>query len=528
MKRRFDLLLRRGLVMDGTGSEPYIADVGISGDRTAAIGDLAASDAEAVIPAEGMVVSPGFIDAHAHSDFTLLADPRAEGKILQGVTTEINGNCGMSAAPLHGKALERRDEDLVELGIRKRWNTVREYRDLIEQQGIAVNVAMLAGHGNIHGSVVGYDDRLPRPEELDSMAGMLDDAIREGAIGLSTGLIYPPGIYSNTEELVMLASVLKNHGLIYTSHMRSEGNQLMESVREVIEIGRRAGIAVHISHIKTAGRHNWHKADEVISLLSSERSGGRSITCDRYPYVASSTDLDSILPAWAFDGGNAAELERIVDRTTREKLRAALPAGSGDRDYWERVLISSVATGKNAWMEGKSIAEISGRIGKDEPETVFTILHEEKLRVGAIFMSMSEENLKKFLSLPYCAIGSDSSARSFSGPTRMGKPHPRTFGTFPRFFGRYVRDTGLMPLAEAVRRATDLPATIFGLRQRGRIAEGMFADLVVFDPAEIMDTATFDRPFSPPSGIAHVIVNGIPVVSEARTTGSLPGKMLTR
>lgn len=528
MKSRIDILIKDGFIADGSGDEPFLADVAISGDKISAIGSFSECDAGSIIPAKGLVVAPGFIDAHAHSDFTLLADARAEGKILQGVTTEINGNCGISAAPFYGKAQERREEDLRELGVPERWNTVGEYRMLIEKRGVALNFAMLAGHGNIRGSVVGYEDREPSREEYAEMKSLLEKAVMDGCFGLSTGLIYPPGIYSRTEELTELGSVLKRHGLPYTSHMRSEGNSLLESLREVIEIGEHAGIKVHISHIKTAGRENWHKAGAAISLIDDARQQGIQVSCDRYPYVASSTDLDSILPSWAFEGGNEDELMRISHRETRSRLRADLLAMTGDSTYWERVIISSVASAKNTWMEGKTVAQISADLASDEVDTVFGILSEERLRVGAIFLSMSEDNLRTFLSLPYCAVGSDSSARCFDGPTRTGKPHPRTFGTFPRFLGRYCRDERLMPLSAAVHKATMLPAAIFGLKGRGFLKSGMFADITLFDPETIKDTATFEFPFQRPAGIPYVLINGTPAVWEGQVTTARSGRMLSR
>jgi len=528
LKRSFDIIIKQGLVFDGSGSEPVISDIAVKDDRILAIGTFCENDAETIIPAKGFAVSPGFIDSHAHSDFTLIADNRAEGKLCQGVTTEINGNCGMSAAPLYGKAVERREDDLKELGIRERWNSVREYREILEKKGTALNTAMLIGHGNIRGSVVGYENRKPSAAELSDMKDLLDISLREGGAGLSTGLIYPPGIYSTTDELAELASVLKTYGLPYTSHMRSEGAALLESVQEVISIGRAAGIRTHISHIKTAGEQNWHKADEAIALIKAARAGGMEINCDRYPYIASSTDLDSLLPSWVFEGGNDEELLRLRSEEVRIKIRNELFEQAKNRKYWERVIISSVISRASAWMEGMTIAEISRRLDCDEIEAVFNILVEEKLRVGAIFLSMNEDNLRKFLSLPFCAIGSDSSARCFDGPTRLGKPHPRTFGTFPRFFGKYVREEKLMPMAEAVYRATMLPASIFGLTGRGQVKEGFSADLVIFDPDSITDRATFENPFLKPAGITYVLVNGSPAVWEGEATQNLSGRMLAR
>ncbi len=358
------------------------------------------------------------------------------------------------------------------------------------------------------------------------MAALLEEATGQGAIGLSTGLIYPPGIYSDTEELIHIAGRLRSRDLIYASHMRSEGARLTQAVEEVIRIGEESGIKVHISHIKTAGERNWQKAESVFSLLKEARSRGLKITCDRYPYIASSTDLDAILPSWVFEGGNEEELRRLLDQKEKNRIAMEMREQTGSHGYWEKVIVSSVASEKNRWMEGKTIAEISSNLGKNGLETVFEVLLEERLRVGAIFLSMNEENLRKFLSLPYCMIGSDSSARSFDGPTRKGKPHPRTFGTFPRFLGNYVLKEGLLSIQEAIYKATQLTAQTFGLGKRGRLQEGFCADVVVFDSARIADTSTYENPFQMPEGIAYVLVNGSPAVWEGVPTGKLAGMVL--
>lgn len=525
MAPEFDLLIKGGLVYNGTGSPPEPAEIGIKGDKINFIGKSGA-EAATVINAKGLAVSPGFIDTHSHSDFTIVADGRAHGKILQGITTEIEGNCGMSAAPLYKKAFEKREDDLKELGIRERWNTLEEYFKLVDKRGLALNIAMLAGHGNIRGSVVGYDNKRPSAGEMSEMLSLLRTALEHGAIGFSTGLIYPPGIYSATEELVELAKTLRQRDLIYTSHMRSEGEQLEEAVAEVIRIGSEAAIKVHISHIKTAGNKNWHKADGVIRMVEGARRSGVRLTCDRYPYIASSTDLDSILPSWAFAGGNDEEIRRLTDENERGKITHELLKRAESGEYWKKIIISSAGSEKNRWMEGMTMSEIAGKLNKKEIDLMFELLIEERLRVGAIFLSMSEDNLRKFLSRPYCMIGSDSSARSFDGPTRQGKPHPRTFGTFPRLMGEYVREENLLPLEEAIRKSTMLAAGTFGLKGRGQIKKGMFADIVIFDAGKISDRAVFKDPFHKPDGISFVLVNGVPVVWEGEPTKALPGRVL--
>ncbi len=540
-----DTLIKGGLIFDGTGSEPFEADIGISGDRIAFInkkakvksqspsvtrrGEKSEVSANRVIDAKGLAVSPGFIDTHAHSEFTLLADHRAEGKISQGITTEIDGNCGLSAAPLYGEALKQREEDLMELGIVERWTTFKGYFDILGK-GIALNFVTLVGHGNLRACVAGYEDKALNNNEIKKMQVLLKEAIKEGAIGLSTGLIYPPGVYSTTEELINLlrpsSFILRPSRLIYTSHMRSEGDKLLESIEEIIRIGRKAGVRVHISHIKTSGKKNWHKIDNAISLIEEAQREDIKVTCDRYPYTAASTDLDTILPPWVYEGGIKEELKRLKSSEFQEKIKKEILYEYPEIEYWGNVNIASVSSEKNRWMEGKNIAYIAHHENSEPVDIFLKILIEEKLRVSAIFASMNEDNLKRFLSLPYVMIGTDSSARSTSGLTYKGKPHPRGFGSFPRFLGRYVRDNGLMGMNEAIYKITMLPAKTFGISKRGVLKKGAFADLVVFDYRKIIDRATFDKPFLKPEGIYYVFVNGLSAVWEGELTGINAGRIL--
>lgn len=530
MKEKIDILIKNGLVFDGSGSQPLDADIAISGDRIAFVGEKTVAGLKKwgkphrTIDAEGMAVTPGFIDTHAHSEFTLLADSRAEGKIHQGITTEINGNCGLSAAPLYGEALKQREEDFRDLDIVERWSTFREYFGILGERRIPYNFVTLAGHGNIRACVAGYEDRKLTAEEVKKMKAILRKAVREGAIGLSTGLIYPPGVYSDEGELVELAGCVSK--LIYTSHMRSEGDRLIESVDEVITIAKRSGIKGHISHIKTSGAKNWKKIDDVVRRIEKAQEENVRITCDRYPYTASSTDLDTLLPSWAYEGGAGEELVKLKNPALREKIKKQILSEHAGENYWEDVYVSSVSSEKNRWMEGKSVAYIANRRNSGPAEILLGILIEEKLRVGAIFSSMSEENLIKFLSLPYVMIGTDSSARSASGVTRRGKPHPRGFGSFPRFLGRYVRDRSLLSMGEAIHKITMLPAETFGVHKRGVLKKGAFADIVIFDPGKIVDKATFEEPFLKPEGIHCVIVNGLPAVWEGEMTGNMAGRIL--
>jgi N-acyl-D-amino-acid deacylase len=412
----------------------------------------------------------------------------------------------------------------------------------------------LAGHGNLRACTAGYQDRKLTAAEKKKMAILFRQAIRQGAAGLSTGLIYPPGIYSDTEELIELCKIFSHYNQksntiksphppfskggqggiigkvrkygIYTTHMRSEGDCLLESLAEAIEIGRKSGIHVHISHIKTSGERNWHKIDGAITLIEKAKEDGIHITCDRYPYTASSTDLDTVFPKWVYEGGSEEELRKLKSREIREKIRRELHDAFPEKRLWESISLSSVPSRKNKWMEGKTIAYIAARRGSGPVDLLLDILIEERLRIGAIFSSMSEANLLRFLSLPCCMIGTDSSARSAGGPTHKGKPHPRGFGSFPRFLGTYVRNSGLTNMSEAVHKITMLPAATFGIHKRGVLRKGAFADIVVFDYKTINDKATFSEPFLRPEGIHYVVVNGEPALWEGVPTGIRSGKIL--
>lgn len=530
-----DFLIQRGFIIDGTGNDTVArrGDIGIKGDRIKAIGDLSGVNAEKVINVSGLCVCPGFIDTHSHSEFTLLADGRAEGKICQGITTEINGNCGLSAAPLYGLAFEQRQKDLEKLNIKERWNSFLEYFAILNKKNFATNFITLVGHGNLRASIVGYSDRELIAEEKGKMIKLLRDALDSGAKGLSTGLVYPPGVYSNTLEIIELAKEVARHvgttrfrdGGIYTTHMRSEGDGLLEAVDEAIKIGFDSNIHVHISHLKTSGEKNWGKIENVFEKIHNAHQRGLSLTCDRYPYIAAGTDLDAVLPSWAYEGGHEEELRRLQNE--QERLCKDILSAYPEESYWGSIRISSVNLNKNKWMEGKSLSDIGKLLGKPPVECLFEILIEENLKVEAIFFSMNEENLKSILKQPYIMIGSDSAARSFDGVTAKGKPHPRGFGSLPRILGSYVREQGVLSIEEAVYKMTGLPAKTFGIKQRGVITEGFYADIAVFDPDKIKDWSTFDNPFEKPEGIYYVFVNGIPALWEGKQTGALPGRILT-
>ncbi len=523
---KLDFVIKGGFIVDGKRKDTVSrrADVGIKGDRIKAIGNLSGAVAEKVVDASGLCVCPGFIDAHSHSEFTLLADGRAEGKICQGITTEINGNCGLSAGPLYDSALEQRMGELVKLNIKERWNSLSDYLAILNKKKSAVNFLTLVGHGNLRASVVGYSNRRLTGGDKDRIFHLLRESLDSGAAGLSTGLVYPPGIYSDTSEIIELAQETAERGDIYTTHLRSEGSELLEAVDEAIKIGFESGIHVHISHLKTLDEKNWGKISEVFKRIHIAHEKGLNLTCDMYPYTASSTGLDVVLPLWAYEGGHEEELKII--RNKQERLTRDILRIHTEKSYWENVKISSVNLNKNRWMEGKSLSDIGIFLKKTPLKCLFEILLEEDLRVDAIFFSMNEDNLRSVLKCPYTMIGTDSAARSFDGITSRGKPHPRGFGSFPRVLGRYVRELGVIPLEEAVHKMTGLPAEIFRIKKRGIISEGFFADITVFDADKIMDKAGFDNPFEKPEGIYYVFVNGMPVLWEGSLTGALPGRIM--
>ncbi|MCS7214750.1 MAG: D-aminoacylase [Thermodesulfovibrio sp.] len=515
-----DLFIEKALIFDGLGNPPFKANLGIKGDRIVYIGEEK-FHAEKVIDAKELILTPGFIDTHSHSDFTILADPRAEGKITQGITTEINGNCGISGFPMYGEFLERRFLELESLGLNS-WNTCEEYINLLKKAKPAINFITLCGYGNLRGSVVGYKNVKLSRKDLRTIKELLKVNRSYDIKGLSTGLIYPPGLFSDTEELIEVIKDLKYSRGIYATHMRSEGEALMGAIEETILIARKTNVPVHISHLKTSGRDNWWKIDSVLNFIKEARNNGIKITADRYPYIASQTDLDAFLPSWIVDGSREDIIERLKNKSVRVQISKYIKERG--QDFLNSLLISDVASDKYRSLEGKRLGEIVNL--KEAASFICDLLIQSNLMVGVIYFGMSEENLEKILSQPYVMIGTDSSARSTDGITRKGKPHPRGFGSFPRFIKRYVFERGLMKLEEAIKKITSLPAKIFRIEKRGVIRKGYFADIVIFDPAEIEDRATFESPFNISKGIKYVIVNGEIAVFEGSLTGKREGKVL--
>jgi len=537
----FDVIITGGRVYDGTGNPWFWGDVGIKDGKIAALvrvrpGDPGplAGKAPATIDATGQVVSPGFIDTHSHSDMPLLVNPTADSKVMQGITTEVIGQCGSTLAPLTDRSLELARSMLrgpLAAKLEIDWRSYGEYLDRVERGGSAVNVAGLVGHGPVRIAAMGFEQRPPAPDELSAMCDLVRSSIEEGAFGWSTGLIYTPGSYSQLPELVALGRAAGEAGGIYFTHIRSEGEGLMEGVAEALEIGRRARSPVHIAHLKAAGAAQG-KGSRLLEALEAGRASGIDVTADQYPYVAGSTGLAALLPPWAHEGGRDKMVERLKDPAERARMKAdmrrTLPGW--DNDFravpWTHVMISRC---EEPGHQGKRVQEIADELGgKDPYDTVFDILAETDPGTGMIIFMMSEDDVRLMMAHDLVMVGTDASGIRPDGPLGQGKPHPRAYGTFPRILGRYVREQGVLSLQQAIRKMTSAGANRLGLPDRGQVRQGWWADLVVFDPATIVDRATFTDPHQFPAGINHVLVNGQVVVDGGKHTGRLAGHVLRK
>jgi N-acyl-D-amino-acid deacylase len=517
-----DLKITGARLLDGSGGPAADRDVGVRGDRIAEIGSLADAPARLTLHAPGRLLCPGFIDVHSHSDAYLLLEPAAPSKIFQGVTTEVVGNCGVSAAPL------ARPEDLpsdwAALPYPGAWRSVAEYADLLIRAKPALNVALLAGHGRLRAAVLGHAGRPATPDEIRAMALRLEQAFDEGVIGLSSGLIYPPGLFAEPPEIHALARVAARRGGLYASHLRSEGQRLLEALDELLDTGRAARVRLQVSHLKTSGRANWGLLDAALDKLRAARDAGLELAADRYPYIASGTDLDAIFPAWAKEGGRAAILNRLRDPDTRRRLREDLLA-SRPESSWGAIVVGSTAHPDNARFMGRPLDEIAQTLGLEPVDAALRLIETDELRTSAFFFGMSEDNLWRILAEPWVMIGSDASLRAPSGPLSHDHPHPRAYGAFARFL-RAALDGRTVPLPEAIRKMTALPADHFRLRDRGRLVPGAFADLALFDPAAVRDAATFAQPHQLAAGLETLVVNGRLVIHQGRPTGDRPGRLL--
>ena len=528
----YDVVIQHGRIIDGTGSPWYAGDIGIRQGRIAAIGNLAGAPAKRTIDARGMVVAPGFVDMLGQSELTILVNPHLPSKIYQGITTEITGE-GTSVAPENDAILEADHVEYEHYGIKPDWRTFRDYFARLEKQGMGINLASYVGATQVRRMVLGDVDRAPSAAELDRMKALVRDAMRDGAVGLSTSLQYAPAPYATTAELTALAAEAGRYGGIYATHMRSEGDAIIPALDEAIRIGREARIPVEIWHLKTAGKANWGRMPEVIAHIQQARDAGVDITADTYAYPAGFNSLSAIIPPWAHDGGDARLIERLKDPAIRARIRKEMqtPGGNWENEWQEMtgpesILVGAVASPKLLPYQGKTIAQIAKLWGKDPFDTIFDLLIEDHAFTSVAIFIMSEPDIVLALQQPWVSICNDSQGAAPDGLLGKEHPHPRAYGTFPRILRKYVREEKKLTLADAIRKFSALPAQRMRLADRGVLKEGMWADMVIFDPATIRDRATFESPNQLSEGMRFVLVNGVPVIDEGKMTNALPGKVL--
>jgi N-acyl-D-amino-acid deacylase len=536
----YETIIKGGRIVDGSGNPWYKGDIAVIEGKIACIARCLEPEADQVIDATGLVVAPGFIDAHSHADSSTLFYREMESVVAQGITTVVAGQCGSSIAPVNPDLREELEKRWagwlppeIEFGIT--WTSFEEYLREEEKEGLGANVAHLVGHGAVRIASMGFEARAPTTGELDAMRGHVSEAMEAGAYGLSTGLIYPPGIFAETLEIVELAKVAARYGGVYDTHIRGEGKTLMESLGEAIAIGKEAGIPVQISHHKAATKSFWGKSVDTLNLLEKTRSEGVDITVDQYPYKAGSTSLVTCLPPWAHEGGMDRLLERLKDPGLRQKMRGDIEDGlPGWENFagelgWQNVYVTSVRTDGNKYAEGKNLLEIQEHRGDADPYiSLFDLILEENGAAGMVIFAMDEEDVQRIMRHPLQMVGTDSGASGTTGFMRRGKPHPRGYGTYPRVLGRYVRESGALTLEEAIRKMTSFPAQRFGLQSRGLLKPGMVADIVVFNPDTVIDTATYEEPHQLPKGVEHVMVNGEITVQLSEPLGTLAGRTLRK
>jgi N-acyl-D-aspartate/D-glutamate deacylase len=524
----FDLILKNGNVLDGTGSPSFVADIGIKRDEIAAIGTLSPDQGKKVIDASSLHVSPGFIDIHSHSDGSILGYPTSESRVLQGITTELTGNCGSSAAPMTGTNVEDRKKTwLKEEDIRVDWSDVSSYFARLEKEKISINQALLLGQGTLRESLIGNVDRPLKQDELKNILRWVEEGMDQGAYGISTGLEYTPGRYTPTQEIIEMARIVSRRGGLYASHIRNEEATLLEAINEAINIGQSTGGRVEVSHLKAAGVVNWGKQEAAINLIESARKNGIDVLADAYPYTAYSTGLTVYLYSWALEGTSADLVKRLQNPEMRARMRKELvehiPTEPGSFDL---IVISAIQSDKNRSLVGKNLAELGELWKMESVDAMLRLLEEEQGNVSIVGHGMSPENVRMVLSHPLVMIGSDGLTMAPRGKLGQTRPHPRSYGTCPRVLGYYSREQKLFDLPTAVKKMTSLPAAQIGLANRGRIAKSMKADLVVFNAASVKDLATFEEPHRYPQGIDYVIVNGVMTVDHGKHTGARSGSVL--
>ncbi len=528
----FDIVIRNGRIIDGTGSPWYSGDIGIRGGRIAAIGNLAGAPVKHTIDANGRVVAPGFIDMLGQSELTILVDPRVPSKIFQGITTEITGE-GDSIAPLNDALLRAGHLTFEHYHLTPDWKSFREYFARLEHQGIGINLGSYVGATQVRRIVIGDADRAPTAAELEQMKSLVREAMEQGVLGVSTSLEYAPAPYASTDELIALASEAAKNGGIYATHMRSEGDGILAALEETARIGQKAQIPVEIWHIKVAGKRNWGRMPEVVAFIEKQRTAGVDIAADTYAYTAWFNSLSAFIPPWAHDGGDEKLIERLKDPATRVRIRKDMetPSTAWDNEWDEisgpeAILVSVVQNPKLVPLEGKTIAQIAKQWGKDPIDTLCDLLIEDGAFTDVAVFGMQEPDVALALKQPWVSVDNDSPGASPEGILGQEHPHPRAYGTFPRILRKYVREEKLFTLPEAIRKFTALPAQRMRLADRGALKAGMCADIVVFDPEKVRDIATYENPNQFSVGMDYVLVNGVPVIEEGKMTNALPGKVL--
>ena len=527
----YDIILRNGTIFDGTGTPGVVGDVAFQGDRIAAVGDIGSAYAKTEVDVEGLAVAPGFINMLSWSTESLIADGRSQGEIRQGVTLEVMGE-GWSMGPVNDAMKQLAIEQQTDFKFDIEWTTLGEYLDFLVERGVTPNVASFVGATGVRIHEIGEEDRAPTPEELERMKNLVRQAMEEGAMGLSTALVYAPAFYAKTDELIELAKVASEYDGLYISHMRSEGSQLLEALDEFLTTAREAQIDAEIYHLKAGGKSNWPKMDQVIAEVEAARSEGLRITADMYTYTAGSTALAASLPPWVHDGGFKKLIERIQDPETRDKIKNEMSAPT---DEWENFYYNSTAEGillvgfkkeELKPLTGKTLAEVAEMRGTPPEITAMDLILEDDSGIGAVYFMMSEENVKKQIALPWVSFDSDAASMATEGLFLKSSTHPRAYGCFARLLGKYVRDEKVIPLEEAIRRLTSFPAENLKIKDRGRLEPEFFADVVVFDPATIQDHATFEDPHQYATGVVHVFVNGTQVLKDGEHTGATPGRVV--
>lgn len=529
---RYDVIIRNGTVYDGSGGPSRRADLALSGDRIARVGDLGDASAPVLVDARGLAVAPGFINMLSWSTESLLVDGRSLGEIKQGVTTQIFGE-GDSMGPLTPEMKQRRLEMQGDVKFDITWTTLAEYLQELERRGVSQNVASFIGATTLREHVVGLEDRKATPDEIARMQALVKQEMEAGALGIGSSLIYAPAFYASTEELIALCQAAAPYGGKYISHLRSEGNRLTEAVEELIRIAREANVPAEIYHLKAAGQANWPKMDRVIAMVEAARKDGLRITADMYTYPAGATGLDAAMPPWALDGGYPALFKRLKDPATRKRLAEAIRTPSSE---WENLYLAAGSPDRVVLVDfkqealkkytGKTLAEVARLRGEDPVDTIMNLVLEDQTRVGTVYFMMSEDNIRRQIALPWVSFGSDAASMAPEPPFTRSSTHPRAYGNFARVLGKYTREERILTLEEAVRKLAGLPATNLGLADRGFLREGQFADVVIFDPAAIADLATFEQPHQLAVGMRHVFVNGVHVLRDGEHTGAKPGRAL--